>query len=101
MVIETPERLDLEVSDSLRSQIKALVEKQNFRLVFDMSRTRYLDSTGLSALMSRIALARSKGGDMRLAGPSDFVLGILELTNLNKIIKCYDDVKSALESFRT
>jgi anti-sigma B factor antagonist len=100
IVIEVPERLDLHISADFRSMLNELVEQGKYQLVFDLEKTKYIDSSGLSALVSRIATTRSNHGDTRFASPTKFVRELLELTHLNQIIKCFDDVNSAADSFK-
>ncbi|MFQ5825580.1 MAG: STAS domain-containing protein [bacterium] len=100
IVIELPERLDFQISDDFRSMLNELAKQGKYQLVFDLEKTKYIDSSGLSALVSRIATTRSNQGDIRLASPTKFVRELLELTHLNQIIKCFDNVKAAVESFR-
>jgi len=100
LVIEIPEYLDYSISDDLRSQLKTLVEQGHFKFVFDLTSNKYIDSSGLGALVSRISSIRSNGGDLRLASPCEAVVSVLNLTHLNKIIKCFDDLSVAVESFK-
>ncbi len=100
IVIEISEYLDYSISDDLRLQLKSLVEGGQYKFVFDLSKNKYIDSSGLGALVSRISVIRSNGGDIRLASPSETVVSVLNLTHLNKIMKCFQDVTSAIESFK-
>jgi len=98
-ILNVPEKLTLENSDQLRDLIKEIVDEGTYRLVFDMTGTNYIDSTGLGAIVSRIAFVRSHQGDIRLAIKSDFIKELLDITNLNKILKCFDTVEDAVNSF--
>jgi anti-sigma B factor antagonist len=99
VILQIPKKLSLDNSEELRRFIKETVESGSCRLVFDMMITEYVDSTGLSAVVSRIAFVRSHQGDIRLAVKSDFIRELLQLTNLNKILKCFDSVEDAVNSF--
>ncbi|MFQ5708193.1 MAG: STAS domain-containing protein [bacterium] len=98
-VVEVPDTLDLHCSEDFRELVEELVQKEHCRIVMDLSKTRYVDSSGLSAFVSRIAAARSKRGDIRFAAPSKFILDLFQITHLNQILKIFDDVDSAVESF--
>ncbi|MFQ6115012.1 MAG: STAS domain-containing protein [bacterium] len=100
IIIEVPERLDLQISDDFRSMLNQLVEQGRYQLVLDLRKTKYIDSSGLSALVSRIATARSNQGDIRFASPTEFVRELLRVTHIDRIIRCFEDVNSAVESFR-
>ena len=57
-------------------------------------------TSGLGAIVSRIAAARSNQGDVRLASAGDSIDNLLELTHLNKILNSYKDVEQAIISYR-
>ena len=99
VVIECPVRLDLSVAKDLREIMKASTEQDKFLLVVDMDETEFMDSSGLGALVSRIAATRSNGGDIRLACVKEPILRLLELTHLDKIFQVFDSVQAAVDSF--
>ncbi|MCD4693289.1 MAG: STAS domain-containing protein [Calditrichales bacterium] len=99
-VIDTKERLTTETSDDLKILIKELVDNGKFKIVINLENTKYMDSSGLGAIVSKIAVTRSNKGDIRLAAVQEFVKGLLELTHINKILKCYDNVNMAVNSFK-
>jgi anti-sigma B factor antagonist len=98
-VIDCPIRLDANVSDELKNIMINLIEENKFKIVINLSKTKYVDSSGLGAIVSRIAVTRSNKGDVRIATKTKSILDLLDLTRLNKILKCYEDVKTAHESF--
>ena len=99
VVIECPDRVDLSVAEDLRAIMKASVDQEKFLLVVDMNKTEFMDSSGLGALVSRIAVTRSNKGDIRLACVKEPILKLLEMTHLDKIFQCCESVQSAVESF--
>ena len=101
VVIQCPERVDLRVSEELRSLMKEFVKGNRVFLVVDMGRTEFMDSTGLGALVSRIAVVRANNGDIRLAAVKDPIRRLLGITNLDQIFQCYKDVETAIASFES
>ena len=101
VVIECPDRLVSNISDDFRKLVNGLVDRGKTRLVLDMGKTEFMDSSGLGALVSRIAAARANQGDVRLAAPSPQILNLLEITHLDKVFKCFDHVDSAVKSFES
>ncbi len=99
-VISIPERLTTETSDDLKQILKELVEAGKYNIVMDLAKTKYMDSSGLGAIVSKIASTRSKKGDIRLANPRKYVLDLLALTHINQIIKVYNNLEQAVESFK-
>ena len=99
-VIEIPERLTADASYDLKRLIKELVDSGKTRIVINLKGTEYMDSSGLGAIVSKIAVARSSGGDIRLACVSKFVADLLELTHIDQILKIFDDIEQAVNSFK-
>jgi len=98
-VISTPVRFNIEVSEEFRIILKEFVDKGKFKIVVDLAQTEYMDSSGLGAIVSRISATRSHDGDIRIAAPKEFVKNLFDVTNLVKILKIYDTVDEAVESF--
>ncbi len=98
-VIESPERLDAVVASDFKAKISELVRQNKYKLVIDLSKTKFMDSSGLGALVSRIAITKSNNGDIRVAAPQKYVLELLEITHLNKVLRVFDDVESAIDSY--
>ncbi|WP_028315849.1 STAS domain-containing protein [Desulfatibacillum aliphaticivorans] len=98
-VIHAPERLRADESGEFRQTLKEIVDQGINRLVIDLSETTAMDSSGLGALVSRIAVTRQNGGDVRLAGCNETVNSLLEITHLDQVFEFFDDVKEAVESF--
>ncbi len=99
VIIDIPHRLAAETSDELKKTLKELVENDQYKIVMNLQGTAYMDSSGLGAIVSKIAATRSKKGDIRLAEAKEYVLNLLELTHIDQIIKIYDNVNEAVESF--
>ena len=82
---------------ALREQLRALIQGGNAELVVDLSAVDAIDSSGLGALISGLKAARQSGGDLRIAAPCAQVTAVLELTNLNRVLK---SVESPDDAFR-
>jgi len=99
VVIGCPARVDLSVAQDLKEIMTESTERDKFLLVVDMDATEFMDSSGLGALVSRIAVTRSNNGDIRLACVKEPILKLLELTHLDKIFQCFESVQAAINSF--
>jgi anti-anti-sigma factor len=82
---------------ALREQLHGLVHGGHTRLVVDLSAVDAIDSSGLGALISGLKAARQAGGDLRIAAPSEQVTAVLELTNLNRVLKAYESADRAFD----
>ncbi len=99
VVIHATERLRADESGEFRQTLNEIVDQGVYRLVIDLTRTTAVDSSGLGALVSRIAVTRQNNGDVRLAGCNDTVQSLLSITHLDQVFQCFDDVKDAVDSF--
>jgi len=89
-------RLDAEGAPGLRSQIGALVDGGPRRLVMDMSRLRFLDSSGLGALVSTL---RRTGGAVALVLPpgENAVTDVIRITRMHRVFDIYPTVAEAVK----
>ncbi|AYJ50685.1 STAS domain-containing protein [Rhodococcus sp. P1Y] len=95
VVLAPQGRLNMVAAPTLRAQLHGLVEGGNSRIVVDLSETEFIDSSGLGALVSGLKAARQAGGDLRIATPSQQVETVLELTNLNRVLRTYTSIDAA------
>ena len=97
VVVRLDGRLNMVAAPALRKELHALVEAGSARLVVDLSGTEFIDSSGLVALISGLKVARQAGGDLRIASPTRQVTTVLELTNLNRVLRAYDSADGAFD----
>ena len=73
---------------AVRSAIdEKIYELRPKRMVMDLSRIDFMDSSGLGLIMGRYALIQKLGGELIVSEPSDRVLRVFELAGLGRIIK--------------
>jgi anti-sigma B factor antagonist len=91
-------RLDMVAASQLRALVSETVEGGSTRLVIDLGGTQFLDSSGLGALIAALKTTRQAGGDLRIARPPEQVLMVLELTQMNTVLRPYPTVQAALDA---
>src|ERR687889_1755532 len=80
----------------LKDLIQAALEKGERRLLIDFSRTGYIDSSGLGALVSISKRVRESGGELRLSGLNDDLRSLFELTKLDTLFAITETPEQAL-----
>jgi anti-sigma B factor antagonist len=80
---------------SLRSLVTETVESGRNHIVVDLSTTDFIDSSGLGALVAGLKTARQAGGDLRIAKPSEQVRTVLQLTNLDRVLRPAASIQGA------
>jgi anti-sigma B factor antagonist len=88
--------IDLHVSPELRASLREIIDEKPKRLVVDLSRVPYVDSSGIAVLIGAMQSLEHEGGVFLLAGAQETVMTILESARLDKYFRLYPDVKSAL-----
>ncbi|MCV7153227.1 STAS domain-containing protein [Mycolicibacterium pyrenivorans] len=97
VVIKPTGKLNMVAAPALRKELHALVDGGQKHVVVDLSTTELIDSSGLGALISGLKVARQAGGDLRIAAPSRQVTTVLELTNLNRVLRTHPSPESAFD----
>ena len=72
----------------VRSDIDGLIfEERPKKVVMDLSKISFMDSSGLGLIMGRYSLIKEFGGSLSLRAPSEAVMKILSLAGMERIIK--------------
>lgn len=96
-VLRLTGRLDLVSAAALRSAVEQATGAGRTHVVVDLSGVEFMDSSGVGALVAGLKRARQSGGELRIACPGEQVAMVLELTNINRILRPYESLDDALE----
>jgi anti-sigma B factor antagonist len=88
-------RLDAVHAVELKSRLKRLVADGHIHLIVDLTDVHFIDSSGLSALVSGLRAAGEAGGTLRLAGLNEQTTTAFRLTKLDRVLECYPDAAAA------
>jgi anti-sigma B factor antagonist len=88
--------IDLHVSPNVAATLSAMIEKRPKRLVVDLARVTYLDSSALAVLIDAMQTVEAYGGKFSLARVQNDVRAILEIARLDQIFRIFPDVDAAL-----
>jgi anti-sigma B factor antagonist len=93
---------DLVIGDAealFKKTVSRLLEEGKVRLVVDCSALRYVDSSGLGALVRALTTSQQEGGGARLLGVPSSLRKLLELTKLDSVFEMFDNREKAISSF--
>jgi anti-sigma B factor antagonist len=99
LVVQVDGQLIVGNRHELKDLIQSALDKGERRLLVDFSRTGYIDSSGLGALVSISKRVREAGGELRLSGLNDDLRSLFELTKLDTLIAITETPEQALTSF--
>lgn len=88
-------RLDTHTAPLLARRLATLIRSGHRRLALEMSSVQFIDSRGLSVLVSVEQRLGIHGGFV-ISSPSDAVISILRLTRLAKVFRIFPDEEEAL-----
>ncbi len=88
--------IDLHVSPSISASLKTMMEAKPKKLVVDLSRVSYIDSSGLAVLIEGMQNMDGYGGKFSLAGLQENVRPIFEIARLDQVFRIFPDVDSAI-----
>jgi anti-sigma B factor antagonist len=84
-------RLDAVTAPQLKTRLKGLVAEGHRQLVVDLVDVSFIDSSGLSALVSGFKAAREVGGTLKLAGLNEQTRIAFQLSRLDRVFEFYPD----------
>ena len=97
-VVRPEGRLTMVTAPDLRAAVSRAVTEGRARVVVDLSATEFIDSSGLGAVIGGLKTARQAGGDLRIAGAGEQVRMVLQLTNLDRVLRAHPSVEDALRA---
>lgn len=74
-------------------------ERQQKKVIFDLSGVTHIDSTGVGIIVMSAGLLKQAGGELRLAGVNKHVDHVLKLTSVDKLVAWNPTVTEAAVGF--
>ncbi len=95
-VFELTGSLDIATSPTVRAALSSASERGDHKLIVDLTRLEFLDSTGLGALIGGQRRAKEFDGEIRLVAKEGQILRLLRITGLLKVFAVYATLEDAL-----
>lgn len=92
------EKLNSTIAPELKSEFIFLNQKGHKNLLLDMSKVKFADSSGISALLRANSLCKESGGIFILFTPSEHVLKTLSISQLHNVLNIYNTEQEAREA---
>lgn len=93
------ERLDAHNADVLKQELNKLFEAGKSGVVVDLKEVRFVDSSGLGALVSGFKNASARQASLKLSSLQSQVKSMFELTRLHRVFDIYATMDEALAAF--
>ncbi|NIQ95502.1 MAG: STAS domain-containing protein [Desulfuromonadales bacterium] len=93
------ERLDAHNSGELKNRMLNLFEEGKINIVINLGEVRFIDSSGLGALVSGYKNASARNGNLKLCNLQPQVKSMFELTRLHRVFEIFPTTEEAMGSF--
>jgi anti-anti-sigma factor len=80
------EKLDTNVAPSLKSELVLISGKGEKNIILDLSKVKYCDSSGLSAILVANRLCKNANGTFVLTGLNDAVDRLITISQLDTVL---------------
>jgi anti-sigma B factor antagonist len=90
-------RVDAHNAGELKRRLLGLSAVGKNKVLVDLTEVRFIDSSGLGALIAAYKSATTNGGILALAGLQPPVRSVFELTRLHRVFKVFETVTEAVE----
>ena len=88
-----------EETGRLRDTVRGLIGAGKKKIVLNLARVDFIDSSGVGELVSGFTAVRNAGGDLKLLSLTKKVHDILNVTKLYTVFDVKDDEFTAVKSF--
>ena len=88
--------IDLHLSPAVALDLQALVKQQPPKLIIDLTKVTYMDSSGLAVLLEGMQSVESYRGKFYLIGVGDPLSTVFESSRLDQVFRIYPDLNAAL-----
>ncbi len=83
----------------VREELKKLLDSGETKIVIHLGKVGQIDSGGLGTLAEASITARKRGGEVKLAAPTEKIQRLLKITHLFTLFEIYPDTPSAVAAF--
>ena len=97
LVTSNVEKLDTTCAPELKSELVYLNKTGVANIIIDLSKTRYCDSSGLSALLVANRLCKSVDGLFVLTGLQEPVLKLVQISQLESVLTISPTLTEAVD----
>lgn len=91
--------IDINTSPDIKKAFEKLIAKKTPKVVINLTKVTYVDSSGLATLVEILKNMRAYGGRMRLTNMSQKIRSLFEITKLEKLFEIIAEEEEALSDF--
>lgn len=86
-------------TQAVHEKVKELAENKVLKVVIDLGSVKWMNSSGLGAIMGSMTTLKNAGGELKLANVTEKVKSLFIITKLITIFETYESVDEAVSNF--
>ena len=100
-VIELAGEVDLYTAPEFKERMLGVIDEGKKRVVVDLSKATFIDSTTLGVLVGGVKRLRPSGGSLALVCKDPNITKIFEITGLDRVFAIHESREDALSELAT
>jgi anti-sigma B factor antagonist len=88
--------IDLHISPTISHWLQQIIIRKPARLLIDLSKVSYVDSSGIAVLIDAMQKVQKYGGAFGVVGMQDSVRSIFEIAKLDQVFRIFPTVEEAV-----
>ncbi len=92
------EKLETSIAPGLKSDFITLHAKGVKNLILDLSEVKYIDSSGLSALLVGNRIFHEDGGMFILSSITDHVMKLIKISQLDNVLNLFNTTEESIDA---
>jgi len=84
----------------VHEKVKSLLKDKITKIVIDLSKVKWMNSSGLGILMACLASVQNAGGKMKISSATEKIKNLFMITKLITIFETYENTDRAVASFQ-
>jgi len=85
---------------SVHEKVKEFIAQGKKKIVIDLSGVKWMNSSGLGAMMGCLTSLKNANGDLKLSGVTEKVKSLFMITKLITIFETYSSPEEAVKAFQ-
>ena len=92
-------RATLEIAALLRNFLSKIVNEKYNKIIMDLTKSDFVDSTILGVLVSTLKKARGANGDLKIVWCDQAETSMFYVTRMDRVFKIYENLNDAIKSY--
>lgn len=86
-------------AQDFHNTVSSFLAEGKKNIIVEMSDVKFVNSSGIGNIVRAFSTVKDAGGELKLAGVTDKIEGLLSITKLNSVFSQYPTVDEAAKSF--